>query len=130
MMAIEGLTIEGEPSKGVVLYRTDLEGNPHSIYAECDSFAQAREHLKRRTDIKFKIRVPGRKFLDPREFTAWAQANFWECAFCGQEVELRDRQPRWPQTTYENCKLKDHYVGNECIAYRQPDEARKLMASA
>ena len=52
----------------------------------------------------------------------------WICEFCGQVVERReDGRARWPVRTYENCKLKDHYVGNECIAYRDPKKAAKLV---
>jgi hypothetical protein len=52
----------------------------------------------------------------------------WTCEFCGQIVERReDGRARWPVTVYENCKLKDHYVGDECIAYRDPATAKKLM---
>lgn len=53
--------------------------------------------------------------------------NSWDCPVCGQVVEYRDdgRALR-PQTAYENCKLKKHYVGDVCIGYHDLGRARKL----
>jgi hypothetical protein len=48
----------------------------------------------------------------------------WVCEFCGQVVERRDNGT---QTVYVNCALREHYVGNECIAYRDAATATRLI---
>ena len=51
----------------------------------------------------------------------------WTCQICGQVVEQQaNGQPLHPVQTYENCRLKNFSVGNECIAYRDPPGARDL----
>jgi hypothetical protein len=53
--------------------------------------------------------------------------NFWKCEFCGQQVELHHGRPKLPQEYFENCKLKDYFIGDECIAFRDPERARLLL---
>jgi hypothetical protein len=48
----------------------------------------------------------------------------WKCEICGQVVGWRaNGKPLHPVQVYENCKLKDHYVGDECVAYRDLSKA-------
>ena len=40
----------------------------------------------------------------------------WSYEICGQVVEWQATgKPRHPVEVYETCKLKGHYVGDECI---------------
>ena len=56
-----------------------------------------------------------------------AAKKTWTCEICGQVIEWRaNGKPLHPVQVQENCKLKDHYVGDECIAYRDLPQARKL----
>ena len=56
----------------------------------------------------------------------------WTCEICGQIVEQRpDGKPLRPIRVFENCKLRDHYVGDyrgECVAYRDLPKARELAS--
>jgi hypothetical protein len=52
-------------------------------------------------------------------------SNIWDCPFCGQTIEVGTG--RLPPNYFETCKLRDHLVGNECIAYRDPEAARRLL---
>jgi hypothetical protein len=52
-------------------------------------------------------------------------ANIWDCPLCGQSIEVGTR--RRPQGYFETCRLREHMVGDECIAYRQPDKALGLL---
>jgi hypothetical protein len=53
----------------------------------------------------------------------------WDCPLCGQAVEiLENGRARQPQTVYENCRLKEHYVGDVCLAYHDLERARKILA--
>jgi hypothetical protein len=55
----------------------------------------------------------------------------WTCEICGQAVERHPNgKPFRPVQVLENCKLKDHYVGDECIAYRDLAKAKELAKSA
>jgi hypothetical protein len=52
----------------------------------------------------------------------------WSYEICGQVVEWQATgKPRHPVEVYETCKLKGHYVGDECIAYRDLPKARELV---
>jgi hypothetical protein len=52
----------------------------------------------------------------------------WMCEICHQVVERRsDGSLLRPISAYENCLLKNRYVG-ECIAYRQLDLAREILS--
>jgi hypothetical protein len=51
----------------------------------------------------------------------------WTCELCSQVVEWgANGKPLHPVQVYEKCKLEKHYVGNECIAYRDLSKAREL----
>jgi hypothetical protein len=43
-----------------------------------------------------------------------------------QNRPMSVRKPLHPVEVYERCKLKEHYVGDECIAYRDLPKAREL----
>jgi hypothetical protein len=53
----------------------------------------------------------------------------WTCELCGQAAVSHTAsgaltvQPGF----YGHCMLRDHMIGNECIAYRQLEEARKMV---
>jgi hypothetical protein len=52
----------------------------------------------------------------------------WTCELCGQSVIKRlGSAPILPSGFLENCKLRDHMIGNECIARRDLKAARKLI---
>jgi hypothetical protein len=52
-------------------------------------------------------------------------ANIWDCPLCGQAIEIGTHKR--PPGYFETCKLPDHMVGDECLAYRDPDRALQLL---
>ena len=54
-----------------------------------------------------------------------AMTDVWECRFCGQRIEVGAHKR--PPGYFETCKLRDHMIGDECIAFRDPDKARELL---
>jgi hypothetical protein len=65
------LQAEGEPSKKFRIYTTDIKNDPYECGGEYDTVAEVIAH-KWRLDKKYKIRVPGNKYLTKTEFYAWA----------------------------------------------------------
>jgi len=61
-----------------------------------------------------------------------AERKTWTCEICGQLVEQRsDGKSLHPVRAFENCKLRDYYVGDyrgECVAYRDLPKARELAS--
>jgi hypothetical protein len=57
----------------------------------------------------------------PRELV---MANIWDCPLCGQSVEIG---AGLPPNYFDTCRLRDHMIGDECIAYRDPERARRLL---
>ena len=56
-----------------------------------------------------------------------ADKKAWTCEICGQLVEWQaNGKPLHPVEVYEACKLKEHYIGDECIAYRDLPKAKAL----
>lgn len=62
-----------------------------------------------------------------------SELKVWECEICGAAVpaayvadgfQPKLLRPELP----EACKLKERSIGNECIALRQIDLARELLA--
>ena len=51
--------------------------------------------------------------------------SVWDCPFCGQSIEVGTHKR--PSDYFETCRLRDHMIGDECIAYRQPDKALELL---
>jgi hypothetical protein len=52
-------------------------------------------------------------------------ANIWDCPLCGQSIEVGTRKR--PPGYFETCRLREYMVGEECIAYRDPQRAQKLL---
>jgi hypothetical protein len=57
------------------------------------------------------------------------EARIWVCEICGANVPVRidfgqlsASLPALPQ----QCKLKAHSIGKECVAFRSLDSAREL----
>lgn len=58
-------------------------------------------------------------------------SNIWKCEFCGQCIEIADNgAKRLPEGYFDKCKLREDMVGDECIAFRQPDMARTIVMDA
>jgi len=56
-----------------------------------------------------------------------AAEKAWACEICGEVVVWQvNGKPVHPIEVYETCKLKAHYVGDECIAYRDLLRAKEL----
>jgi hypothetical protein len=69
--------------------------------------------------------------IKPSEESPMAEASkIWKCEFCEQELKLNmaGGRPKLPTGYYDNCLLKEHFVGDECIAFRDPDAARRLIS--
>ena len=56
------------------------------------------------------------------------KARIWTCPICDQSVVKRpnDRKPILPPGYFETCKLRDQMIGEECIARRDVEAAKKL----
>ncbi len=52
-------------------------------------------------------------------------ANVWDCPLCGQSVEIGSG--KLPPNYFETCRLRDHMIGTECIAYRDLDRAQAIL---
>ena len=52
-------------------------------------------------------------------------ANIRDCPLCGQSIEIGTG--RRPPNYFETCRLRDHMIGDECIAYRDPVGALALL---
>lgn len=51
-------------------------------------------------------------------------ANIWDCPLCGGVVDAGGgRLPRLPAS----CRLKNHSIGEECIARRDIEQARRIL---
>lgn len=122
---MSSMKIEGEPVKRFRIYRADLQGNSvGEPLAEYDSETEVLAY-KRRRDWHYMIRE-NRKPITTAELTTRA----WKCPICEQTVIKRpDTAPILPSGYFENCKLRDHMVGDECIARRDPETAKRLAAS-
>lgn len=56
-----------------------------------------------------------------------AGREMWTCPFCQQTVRVGAYGCCAPPDFVKNCLLRDHMVGDECIAYLNPDKARELL---
>ena len=55
--------------------------------------------------------------------------EIWKCELCGQSVEVvAGKFVELPQGYFENCKLREHMIGDECIAFRDADAAKRILA--
>jgi hypothetical protein len=52
----------------------------------------------------------------------------WTCEFCGQTVLIDVDGAHWlPPGFLKNCRLADHVIGPECIAFRDRQTAEELL---
>jgi hypothetical protein len=133
-----GMLIEGEPAKRFRVYWCDINDEPYECDGEYDTIAGVLAH-RWRLDRRYKICV-GRKYLTRAEFGQLAKeeearmgntAPVWKCEFCGQSVALKAEGglAQLPPGFFENCKLRDHLIGSECVAFRDPATARSLIGA-
>jgi hypothetical protein len=117
---------EGEPSKRFHIYRADQQGGQvGEALAEYDSETEVLAHW-RRADWHYLI-YESRK----RVTTAELKSRVWKCPICAQTVITRPgSQPILPSGYFDNCKLKHHLVGVECIVRRDPEGAKRLLGEA
>ena len=54
-------------------------------------------------------------------------SRIWKCEFCGQAVVCRDGHAKLSPEQRETCLLWEHVVGNECIGYRDPATAVRIL---
>ena len=54
----------------------------------------------------------------------------WTCEVCGQSLfrPAGSAKVILPPGYFQNCKLRDHMIGDECIAYRDLPKAKSLAA--
>jgi len=52
----------------------------------------------------------------------------WTCPYCEQSVRNIAGRPELPPGYFENCQLRDRMVADECIAYRNPEKAKGVIA--
>ena len=53
----------------------------------------------------------------------------WTCEICGQSLfrPAGSTKTILPPGYFQNCKLRDHMIGDECIAYRDLPKAKSLV---
>lgn len=56
----------------------------------------------------------------------YEEQRYWKCPLCDAEVD-REEWSTWVKAHEEQCKLKEHSVGYECLAFRQEGRARELL---
>ena len=55
-------------------------------------------------------------------------AKQWTCPICGQMVVVHGPSLlELPDGYFDNCKLREHMIGPECIAYGDLNEAKRLV---
>jgi len=128
------MTVEGEPAKRYgVSYGGEVLGSWDTAKEAWENYQQYEKVIRPVTDRAKKYRY---SFRDGREEITIAELRqrvkfTWTCEICGQVVERRPNgKPLRPVQVLENCKLKDHYVGDECITYRDLTKAKELAKSA
>jgi hypothetical protein len=52
----------------------------------------------------------------------------WTCPYCKQSIEIISGRPELPPGYFQKCLLRDRMIADECIAYRNLDRARELIA--
>jgi hypothetical protein len=118
------MKVEAEPSKRFHLYHANDE--PYECIGQYETVGEVWAQ-KRRVDWRYIVKVGAESFT-LAEFSRWVKQHFWECHVCGQMLEIQNRRSTKLTDGYvENCKLRDHIIGDECIARRQPELATELM---
>jgi hypothetical protein len=123
-VAMSEMKIEGKANKRFRIFRSDKDGrNSHGeALAEYDTEVEVIAY-PRRLDWHYTIRENG-KYVTQEEL----ERRIWTCELCGQSVIKRpNSRPILPSGYFENCKLRDHLVGDECIARRDLARARTLL---
>jgi hypothetical protein len=79
---------------------------------------------RRRLDWYYVVQE-GRKPVAERDLAQ----RVWTCEICGQKVIKRPDSalPILPPGYFEDCKLRDRMIGDECLARRDLEAARRLM---
>jgi hypothetical protein len=124
--AMSNMTIPGEPAKRFKIYRADLQNNPvGEALGGYDTEAEVLAHKQRR-DWRYVIHEQ-RKSVTAAEL----KTRIWKCPICAQTVIARpSSQPILPSGYFDNCKLKDHMVGIECVARGDLATAKRLLGEA
>ena len=119
------MLIPGEPSKRFKIFRSN--SNRREVFGEAlggyDTEIEVLAH-PRRLDWHYIV-CEGRKPVSERDLAQ----RIWACELCGQKVIMRPGSalPILPPGYFDNCKLRDHMIGNECIARRDPETGRRLL---
>jgi hypothetical protein len=64
------MKIEGERGLQFGIYTLDIDESPYERVFECETIAEV-ESYRWRNDKRYKIQVPGRRYLTRSEFAAW-----------------------------------------------------------
>ena len=120
---MSNMKIEGELLKRFRIFRADQQGySIGDVLGEYDGEAEALAH-PRRQDWHYVI-LENRKPVTRAEL----KARIWTCPICEQTVIARPgSQPTLPPGYFDNCKLKDHMIGVECIARRDLEAAKRPL---
>jgi hypothetical protein len=115
---------EKEPVKRFQIHRSDEDGD--TTYgeraAECDLEVEVLA-FRRRADWFYIIY----ENLGPVRLEE-LRKRVWTCELCGQRVIQRPGSPAMlPTGFFENCKLRDHMIGDECMARGDLRAASKLI---
>jgi hypothetical protein len=118
-----GITVEGDCCKRFRISRADLQGNATGeVVAEYDGETEVLAH-RWRQDWHYVI-YENRQRVTRDEL----RSRVWTCPICAQSVIQRPQSgPILPLGYFEDCKLRNHFIGNECIARRDPAAARRLL---
>jgi hypothetical protein len=64
------MKIEGDRGPQFAIYILDIDERPYERVFECETIAEV-ESYRRHAGKRYKIQVPGRRYLTPKEFAAW-----------------------------------------------------------
>jgi hypothetical protein len=121
--AMNGTTVDGEPVKRFRIFRADAQGNTiGDVVVEYDSETEVLAY-QWRLDCHYVIYENRRRVTKDQ-----LRNRVWTCPICGQYVIQRPNiGPITPPGYIENCKLRDHLIGNECIARCDLAGAKRLL---
>jgi hypothetical protein len=116
-------TTDGEPVKRFRIFRADAQGNTiGDIVMGCDNEIEVLAY-QWRFDWHYVI------YENRRRVTKGQLRNrVWTCPICGQCVIQRPNEGSiMPPGYMENCRLRDHLIGNACIARCDLAGAKRLL---
>jgi hypothetical protein len=121
--AMNGMTVDGDSVKRFRVFRADAQGNTiGDIVVGYDSETEVLAHHWR-VDWHYVIYENRRRVTRDQ-----LKSRVWTCPICGQHVIQRPNSgPVMPPDYIENCKLRDHLIGNECIARGDLAGAKRLL---